>query len=71
VAHGLAQSGETGRARRHPCWLLVAGAAAQKVLLKWGPASLSGLGHDMAGHEGSQSNFRVPESRIEPTATPF
>jgi hypothetical protein len=36
-----------------------------------GPAGLSDVGHGMARHEGSQSNFRVPESRIEPTATPF
>src|SRR5262245_20717311 len=36
-----------------------------------GPAGRSDVGHGMAGHEGSQSNFRVPESRIVPTATPF
>jgi len=35
------------------------------------PAGLSDMGHGMAGHEGSQSNFRAPESRIVPTAIPF
>jgi hypothetical protein len=29
------------------------------------------MGHGMAGHEGSQSDFRVPESRIVPTGIPF
>jgi hypothetical protein len=51
--------------------LLVAGAAAQKVLLKWGPASLSGVADGMTSREGSQSDFQVPESRIVPTATRF
>jgi hypothetical protein len=30
-----------------------------------------GVADGMAGRDGSQSDFRVPESRIEPTATPF
>src|SRR5262249_52752083 len=48
------------------CGRCGAEGAAQVAL-----AGLSDVGHGMAGHEGSQSNFRVPESRIVPTATPF
>jgi hypothetical protein len=34
-------------------------------------ASPCGVADGMTGREGTQSNFRVPESRIEPTATLF
>src|SRR5262245_61710237 len=47
------------------------GRRGAKGAAQVGPAGLSDVGHGMAAHEGSQSDFRVPESRIEPTAIPF
>src|SRR5262245_44812210 len=36
-----------------------------------GPAGLSGVADGKTGCKGNQSNIRVPESRIVPTAIPF